>query len=58
MDRAAHYANQTALSGHNYIDDSAYRASRTNIAFGFRVEPYDSTDKTIGLNDGAGGVFD
>jgi len=42
------YTEQTAYSGHYFADDNAYRAMRTNELFCINVEPYNSTNKTIG----------
>ena len=50
--RAAYYAEQTVPSGHNYVDDNAYRAAETNDWFSYIEQlPYNNVNKTIGRED-------
>ena len=54
-DRNAYYTEQTeqtAWSGHKFVDDNAYYAAQTNDAFSFGSIQYNSTNKTIGWEDG------
>jgi len=46
--RVQYYAEQTAYSGHYFVDDNAYRAAQTNSYFYTKMQPYNSTNKTIG----------
>jgi hypothetical protein len=47
-DMAGYYTDTTVpYSGHNLIDDSAYKAMATNIRFGLQYYSYNSTNKTI-----------
>jgi len=47
-DRQEIYTEETAWSGHNYVDDNACRAARTNDQFSSWAEQYNSTNKAIG----------
>jgi len=52
-DRNAYYAEQTAYSGHYFVDDNAYRAAQIYDAFGYWPQQYkyNSANKTIGWED-------
>jgi hypothetical protein len=50
-DRAAYYEAQAGESGHNFVNDNAYRASQTNGAFDIWEQDYNSTNKTIGWEE-------
>jgi len=47
-DRQEIYTEETGWVGHNFVDDNACRAARTNDQFKYWADQYNSTNKTIG----------
>jgi hypothetical protein len=51
QNRVTYYAAQTVYLGHHYHHANAYRSARTDEAFSFWTQSYNSTNKTIGWED-------